>query len=51
MLNFCLMWQGVSACVPGAGYDHFPFCNASMSVDDRVRDLIARIADEDKATW
>jgi len=40
---------GVSACVPGAGYDHFPFCNASMSVDDRVRDLIARIADEDKA--
>lgn len=36
---------GVSACVPGAGYDHFPFCNTSMPLADRVHDLISRIPD------
>ena len=32
---------GRSAC--GQGYDHFPFCNASLHVDERVADLVRRI--------
>lgn len=36
---------GLTACVPGGGKDHFPFCNTSLSLDDRVRDLVARIPD------
>eukprot|EP00041_Stephanoeca_diplocostata_P027569 m.760704 g.760704 ORF g.760704 m.760704 type:complete len:805 (-) comp23202_c0_seq2:335-2749(-) len=39
---------GKTACVPGGGYDHFPFCNTSLSIDDRVRDLLGRIPDETK---
>lgn len=31
-----------------AGHDHYPFCNTSLSLDDRVRDLVSRIKDEDK---
>ena len=37
---------GMYACEPG--FDHFPFCNTSMSLDDRVHDLILRIPDEIK---
>lgn len=36
---------GVAACVVGGGYDHFPFCNTSLPLADRVRDLIGRIPD------
>ena len=32
---------GRSAC--GQGYDHFPFCNASLDLDERVADLVQRI--------
>jgi hypothetical protein len=32
-----------------AGFDHFPFCNASLSIDQRVEDLIGRINDSAKA--
>jgi hypothetical protein len=32
---------GKSAC--GAGHDHWPFCNASLDLDARVRDLVSRI--------
>ena len=39
---------GVTACVPGKGFDHFPFCNTSLSIDQRVTDLIGRIDDTDK---
>lgn len=39
---------GVSACVPGGGYDHFPFCDVSLPIDDRVKDLVSRIDDADK---
>jgi len=31
-----------------AGHDHYPFCNTSMPLDDRVRDLVSRIKDVDK---
>eukprot|EP00937_MAST-01D_sp_MAST-1D-sp2_P002954 g2954.t1 len=34
------------ACRPP--HDGYPFCNASLPVDERVRDLIARIDDKDK---
>ena len=37
---------GLAAC--GHGYDHYPFCNMSLSIDDRVHDLITRIQDSDK---
>jgi beta-glucosidase-like glycosyl hydrolase len=37
---------GLSACVPGGGKDHFPFCNVSLPVDERVRDLVGRIDDK-----
>ena len=37
---------GRSAC--GAGFDHFPFCNASLALDARVLDLISRIPDSAK---
>ena len=36
---------GLSACVPGGGYDHFPFCNMSLELDARVSDLVSRIND------
>ena len=36
----------MSACVPGAGHDHYPFCNRSLSIDARVADLVSRIDDE-----
>jgi beta-glucosidase len=39
---------GKSACVPGSGFDKFRFCNASLSVDQRVADLVSRISDEQK---
>ena len=29
-------------------FDHFPFCNASLSIDQRVEDLISRINDTSK---
>ena len=35
---------GVVACQPG--FDHFPFCNSSMPLAERVHDLVARIKDE-----
>ena len=38
--------QGKSAC--RAGHDHYPFCNTSLALDDRVRDLVSRIKAEDK---
>eukprot|EP00729_Bicosta_minor_P018335 gene18335-2827_t len=31
-----------------SGFDHFPFCNTSMAIEDRVHDLVSRIKDEDK---
>lgn len=34
---------GRTACVPGSGKENFPFCNVSLPIDDRVRDLISRI--------
>eukprot|EP00036_Acanthoecidae_sp_10tr_P008588 CAMPEP_0182919026 /NCGR_PEP_ID=MMETSP0105_2-20130417/2424_1 /TAXON_ID=81532 ORGANISM="Acanthoeca-like sp., Strain 10tr" /NCGR_SAMPLE_ID=MMETSP0105_2 /ASSEMBLY_ACC=CAM_ASM_000205 /LENGTH=784 /DNA_ID=CAMNT_0025056151 /DNA_START=43 /DNA_END=2397 /DNA_ORIENTATION=+ len=40
--------SGLTACVPGGGKDHFPFCNTSLPLDDRVRDLVSRIPDEIK---
>ena len=40
--------SGVSACVPGGGFDHFPFCNTSMAIDERVMDLVKRIDDSAK---
>ena len=39
---------GLSACVPGGGHDHYPFCNRSLSIEARVRDLISRIDDKVK---
>lgn len=39
---------GLSACVPGAGHDHYPFCDVSLPIDDRVNDLISRIDDSVK---
>lgn len=38
---------GQSACVL-PGHTSYPFCNTSLSVDERVTDLISRIRDEDK---
>lgn len=40
---------GVSACVVGGGFDHFPFCNVSLPLDARVHDLVSRIPVEAKA--
>ena len=40
--------SGRSACVPGSKGEHLPFCNTSVPVDDRVRDLISRIKAVDK---
>ena len=37
---------GMSACNPP--HDHYPFCNTSLSIDDRVLDLISRIPDSAK---
>ena len=38
---------GVSACVPGSGHDHYPFCDVSLPIDERVtrvpRDLVVVI--------
>lgn len=31
-----------------AGFDHFPFCNASLTINQRVIDLISRINDSSK---
>jgi len=39
---------GLAACVPGSGFESFAFCNTSLSIDDRVSDLVSRIHDEDK---
>ena len=39
--------RGQSACVL-PGHTSYPFCNTSLSVDERVTDLIGRIRDEDK---
>jgi hypothetical protein len=36
----------VMACT--GNYSHFPFCNASMSLDERINDLLSRIPDERK---
>ena len=41
------MRENEPAC--GTGFNHFPFCNTSLARDDRVRDLVSRIADADKA--
>ena len=32
---------GLAACQPG--FDHFPFCDTALAVDDRVHDLVRRI--------
>eukprot|EP00937_MAST-01D_sp_MAST-1D-sp2_P001941 g1941.t1 len=45
-LPFAQAQVGLSACVPGAGFDHFPFCNVSLPVDARVHDLVGRIDDK-----
>ena len=37
---------GLSACVPGGGHDHYPFCDTTLSIDERVKDIVARIHDE-----
>ena len=37
-----------SACVPGSGHNSYPFCNSTLPLDARVRDLVRRIKDEDK---
>ncbi|EOD18267.1 hypothetical protein EMIHUDRAFT_447998 [Emiliania huxleyi CCMP1516] len=37
---------GLKAC--GAGFDHFPFCNHSLPLDQRVWDLVSRIDDSVK---
>jgi hypothetical protein len=39
---------GITACAAGSGKDHFPFCNTSLPLDDRVWDLVNRINDSDK---
>ncbi len=39
--------RGLSACVL-PNHTGYPFCNTSLALDDRVRDLIQRIHDEDK---
>lgn len=31
-----------------AGFDHYPFCNTSLLISDRVDDLVGRIQDADK---
>ena len=40
-----LSQPGASACV--APHDHYPFCDQSKPLDDRVSDLISRIREED----
>ena len=40
-----LSQPGASACV--APHDHYPFCDQTKPLDDRVSDLIARIREED----
>jgi hypothetical protein len=39
---------GRSACVHGSKGADLPFCNTSLPIDDRVRDLISRIRTADK---
>lgn len=39
--------RGMSACVL-PGHTDYPFCNTSLSIDERVKDLLGRIHDEDK---
>ena len=48
-LHFTIFPIGVSACVVGGGFDHFPFCNVSLPLDARVHDLVSRIPSEAKA--
>ena len=40
-----LSQPGASACI--APHDHYPFCDQSKPLDDRVSDLISRIREED----
>lgn len=39
--------SGLAACVE-SGHTQYPFCNTSLSLDSRVRDLVSRILPEDK---
>mmetsp|Transcript_5670 Transcript_5670/g.10410 ORF Transcript_5670/g.10410 Transcript_5670/m.10410 type:complete len:235 (-) Transcript_5670:2095-2799(-) len=47
-LHTAVAQPGLTACIPGGGLDHFPFCNVSLSLDQRVWDLVNRIKNEDK---
>ena len=42
-----LAQPGLAACA-APPHDAYPFCNISLSLDDRIRDLLPRIADADK---
>ena len=41
-----LTQPGTAAC--GVGFDHFPFCNTSLALDERVWDLVKRIPESKK---
>ena len=40
---------GKTACIPGGGHDHYPFCDRNLTIDERVKDLINRIPNSSKA--
>ena len=39
----------LAACVPGGGHDHYPFCNRTLALEERVADLVRRIPNYSKA--
>ena len=49
-MAFCLRPRNVTvetrACQPP--HDHYPFCDTTLSIDDRVNDLVSRIDLSDK---
>ena len=44
-----LSQRGASACVSGGGHDHYPFCNRTLALEERVADLVRRIPNYSKA--
>ena len=43
-----LMIVGQAACNATQGFDRFPFCNLSLSIESRIDDLLSRINDSSK---
>ena len=47
-MSDCNGMLGLAACEPHSSHDHYPFCNTSLPLNERVHDLVGRIHESDK---